>query len=367
MKIIVILCGILLCTGFGLYAQDSLKTTKQPPADTSSVKPDSSTRAFGTTTIADSSIKKTSTPITDTTRNTSKSLPDSVLKAMAKPKADTAKDSAKPFFNAPYYNVGFGWGLGAFPLYSDWQQALPDSANAIMPINPDTFKMTLKEPVNSYNIILPIYLSYTPYVYRNSSVAFEGSFLYFDKNMNATLKRDSGDAKIEYQQDLRTLTFSIGAMYRRTIDPQYFKVDNIDKTSFIAGIGIIPIITLDRTTTTKSSGIPDSVMIAVHSNQKNLSATGMGITWKLGICAQQLFPKSSGMEVSLVYQGRFSGFFRTKDGFLLNNDINPSAANPYNKLSFVFNALEIQVTLCSGKKERKKEENGKKEKGWFLF
>jgi hypothetical protein len=261
-----------------------------------------------------------------------------------------AFDSASRFLTHPYFSIGIGWGLGSFPLLSDWQGALPDSAGTILPLNPDTLGFKVTEPVNTYNILFPVYLSFTPFVYRKSSVAFEGSFFFIGKSQQATLQHDTLPAKIDYKQSMNCFGFSAGAFYRHQIDERYFKIDKVDRTSFIFGLSVLPYLHLSKNESISSSGINDSVVFAAHGRLQNFHAWGMGGSWRIGICSQQTLSATSGIEISLSYIGRYMGVFRENNTYLLNKDINPSADNPASKLSSLSNTVEIRLEFLSGKR-----------------
>jgi hypothetical protein len=263
-----------------------------------------------------------------------------------------AADSASRFLSHPYFSMGIGWGLGSFPILTDWQNALPDSAGTILPLNPDTLGFKTTEQVNTYNILFPLNISYTPFVYSKSSVAFEGSFFFIGKSLQATLQHDTFPEKINYKQSLNCYGFSVGTFYRRQIDERYFKIDKVDKSSFIVGLSVLPYVHISKSESISPSGISDSVFSAANSRLQNFHAWGMGGAWRIGVCSQQSLSATSGMEISLSYIGRYMGIFRANSGFLLNKDINPSSDNPTNKLSSLSNTVEIRLDFLLGKKQK---------------
>jgi hypothetical protein len=259
-------------------------------------------------------------------------------------------DSVPRVLSHPYFGVGAGWGLGSFPVLSDWQNALPDSAANILPVNPDTLGFTITEPVNTYNILFPLYLSYTPFVYSGSSVAFEGSFFFIGKSIQATLQHDTLPGKINYTQSMNCYGFSLGVFYRRQLDEQYFKIENVDKTSFILGLSALPYVRIAKNESLTSSGIDDSVISAAKAGLRSFHAWGMGGAWRIGIGSQQTLSATSGLEISISYIGRYMGIFRQDGTYLLNKDVNPSTDKPSDKLSFLSNTVEIRLDLLFGKK-----------------
>ena len=330
------LIRMIVCMLFSLfmgrsYGQDSVQTkTDTLHAPSAIVKSDSATTA---------AIKKAA----DTTTSSGK---------VQSPAVKQAEDTASLFLKTPYYNFGIGWDLGSYDLLSEWQKNLPDSAKDILPVNPDTNALgfTIKEPVNAYNVFFPVSLSYTPFVYRRSSVGFEGSFFYIGKTLQAELMHDTVSGKIDYSQTMNAFSFSVGVLYRHAIDEKYFKLENADRTSFLLGVYAQPFVYISRESSIKSFGISDSVVVPAKSRIKNLYARGLGAAWRIGICSQKALSRSSGIEISISYVGRYTGYFSRKEGVISNKDINTGAANPDEKLSFFSNTIEIRLEFLIGQK-----------------
>jgi hypothetical protein len=57
---------------------------------------------------------------------------------------------------------------------------------------------------------------------------------------------------------------------------------------------------------------------------------------------------NSGMEISISYIGRYTGFFSDKDKQLFKKDISANTENPDEQLSFLSNMLEIRVEFLLG-------------------
>jgi hypothetical protein len=289
-------------------------------------------------------------------------MADSVLKAeklqdsMQTPKKQVIPAKSVPnidtisrFLSLPFFSFGIGWGLGSFPVLSDWQNAVPDSAGDILPLNPDTLGFKITEPVNTYNILFPLYIAYTPFVYSKSSVAFEGSFFFIGKSLQATLQHDTLPAKIIYRQSLNCYGFSAGVFYRHQISERYFRIEKVDRTSFILGLSALPYVHLSKSESISPSGISDSVVFAASERLRNFRAWGMGGSWRIGVSTQQTLSATSGLEISLSYIGRYMGYFREKSGYLLNNDINPASDNSSARLSSLSNTVEIRLEFLFGK------------------
>jgi hypothetical protein len=139
-------------------------------------------------------------------------------------------------------------------------------------------------------------------------------------------------------------------LYRHAIDEKYFRLENVDRTSFLLGVYTQPFVYISRESSIKSSGISDSVVIAAKSQIKNLYARGFGAAWRIGVCSQKALSRASGMEISISYVGRYTGYFSQNNRTVFNKDINPAAANPDEKLSFFSNTIEIRLEFLIGQK-----------------
>lgn len=280
---------------------------------------------------------------------------DSSMKkaALAKP-AIAEEDTASLFLKVPYFNFGIGWSLGSFDLFNEWQKALPDSANDILSLNPDTLLFSVREPVNTYNILFPISVSFTPFVYSRSSMGFEASFYYIEKNIQAALARDTAFGKMDYKQSMSSYGFSLGAIYRHAIDERYVRIENVDRTSIVLGIFAQPYVHMSKDASISSSGVSDSVVAAAQSRIQKLGAWGFGCAWRVGVCSQKALSRASGMEVSISYIGRYANFFRSGSGLLLNKTINPAAGNPDEKVSFFSHMVELRLEFLVGKSHSRK-------------
>ena len=56
----------------------------------------------------------------------------------------------------------------------------------------------------------------------------------------------------------------------------------------------------------------------------------------------------------MCYVGRYLGFFRDKQGFILNKDVNPAKSDAGDKLSFYSNTVEMKVEFMLGTTGKKK-------------
>ena len=252
--------------------RDSLKVNPSPVAPADTLKRPVSPPA------KDSTVAPAAAKVSDSTQKNPAALSnDSLLKKTAlqlQKKTAVVEDTASLFLKVPSVGFGIGWALGSVDIFADWQSNLPDSVQKILPSNPDTFGFSIKEPVNTYNILFPLSVSWTPLVYRRSSVSFEGSFCYIGKALQATLQHDTTSGKIDYRQSLDSYTFSLGVLYRYGLDQRYFRIEGVDRTSVIVGAYVLPYSYLSKQTSISWSGVPDSVILPAKAQLRNFYAWG---------------------------------------------------------------------------------------------
>jgi hypothetical protein len=183
-------------------------------------------------------------------------------------------------------------------------------------------------------------------------VSFDASFFFIGNSLQATLQKDTFPEKINYKQSLNCYGFTVGAYFRHEIDERYFKIDKVDKTSFILGVGILPFFHLSKNESISSTGIGDSVIDAASGRLRTLNAGGMGGAWRIGIGSQMAVSATSGMDVSVCYVGRYVGSLWQNSSYLQDKDINPTANKPETRLSMLSNTVEIRLEFLFGKRQK---------------
>jgi hypothetical protein len=311
---------------------------------------------------ADSTAKPSALPAKDTaTASIAARSPDSAHTSLLQTPNDSSLkkntlqkkslpplDTTSRFLKTPFVSFGIGWALGSYDIFNSWQNNLPDSVQKILPLNPDTMGFSIIEPVNTYNILFPVSVSYTPFVNARSSVSLEASFCYIGKTLQVTMQRDTNSGKINYRQSMNSYTFAAGVLYRHALDERYFRIEGVDRTSILAGAYVLPYSYLSNETSITWTGVPDSVVSAAKRNLQSFYAWGYGAGWRVGITTQRALSQNSGMEVSICYVGRYLGSFREKSRSLTNADIDASSSTPATRVSFLSNTVEIRLEFCLG-------------------
>ena len=268
------------------------------------------------------------------------------------PSLPNTMDTTYCFWNFPYWGVGAGWGLGSFPLFAEWIMGLPDSARDI--VGPDTTlkNFSVKEQADAYTILIPLTFYWTPLADERHSLTFEGSFFLINKSFQAYLQ--SGDTTVSrwvhWQQSMSAYSFSVGFNYKYNIPEQYFRVENVNRSSLLMGFSADPLLLVDKSASFSSSGLADSTLARANAVLDKRNFRGVGCAWRLGFSSLHRLSTAKGLEISLVYSGRWYGYFKNGKTRTLWKDINPAASSPLENLSFLSSTFQISFTLVSGKK-----------------
>jgi hypothetical protein len=339
---------VLVCLLLPAYAQK--------PSDTLLIRPDTGKAARINDTNARMPVQQLEH---DSLKNILMST-DTAQKAGIRPAATPAsqptmdsEDTTYCFWQHPYWGIGAGWGLGSFPLFSEWQNGLPDSSVTIAGRGSAVPKFTVREPVNSYNIFWPLSVSVTPFVNERHALSLEGSFyfLFSGKSFKASLStgNDSLLSSVEWDQSCAVYFFSLGFDYRRAIPEEYFKVENVKRTTLNIGLSVVPLMRFTKQASYSSSNLPDSTIAILETKKDNRSFNGMGCCWKIGVSSLRKLSAKSGLEIGISYIGRYVGYFRKGSARMVWKDVNPSSGRPMGKVSFLSNTFELSLMLQTGK------------------
>jgi hypothetical protein len=336
----------------------SFASDAQTPSDSLPVKSQATAVKQNTIDTSGDTLSKT---LSDTGMKSPTLLSDSSLKAGGRsndiPGQPTLpEDTTYRFWNHAYWGIGAGWALGSFPLYSEWENGLPDSSAEFAGSGSIVPKFTVREAVNSYNIFWPLKASFTPFVNERQALSLEGSFffLFTGKSFLASLLPggDSLHSSVEVNQSCAAYFFTIGVDYRKTIPEEYFKVEGANRTSAIIGLSITPLLHFSKQTSFSYSNIPDSTIARIEKNIDNRSFNGMGCSWKLGISSLRKLSKKSGVEIGITYIGHYMGLFKNGSSPMVWRDLNPGHARPDEKISCISNTFELSIILQSGKAQK---------------
>jgi|WetSurMetagenome_2_1015567.scaffolds.fasta_scaffold70694_3 hypothetical protein len=337
-----VISAIALALAFSASASSTAPAQK--PIDTLIVRPDSGSTAPKA--VADTSGRDTIKKALDAR--------DTVAKTGGLPSAAMVEDTSYHFWRHPYWGIGAGWGLGSFPLFSEWQNGLPDSSAKLAGPGSVVPQFKVVEPVNLYNIFWPIYISFTPFITERQALSFEGAayFIFSGKSFKASLTtgQDSVPSSVAWTQSCAATFFSIGMDYRRTIPEEYFKVENVQRTTANIGFSVVPLMRFSKSSSYSfTPPLPDSTLNALNRNIDNRTFTGIGGSWKIGISSLRKLSPKSGIEIGISYIGRYLGYFRNGKTRILWKDLNPGFGRPNEKISFLSHTFEISLILQTGR------------------
>jgi hypothetical protein len=279
--------------------------------------------------------------------------------ALSKRSADSSADTSYRFWHHPYWGIGAGWGLGSFPLFSEWEIGLPDSSARLTGPGSAVPNFKVREPVNSYNIFWPLMASITPFMNQRHALSIEGAayFLFSGKSFKASLTgNDSAHSSLEWSQSCAATFFSVGLVYRRTIPEEYFKVENVQRTTANIGLSVVPLMHFSKRSSFTAGNIADSTLAAVEGKKDNRAFNGVGGAWNIGISALRRLSAKSGVEIGITYIGRYYGYFKNGSNRMLWKDLNPGYGRPGEKISFLSHTFEISLVLQTGKAGKTKTE-----------
>jgi hypothetical protein len=263
----------------------------------------------------------------------------------------SAEDTTYCFWRHPYWGIGAGWGLGSFPLFSEWQNGLPDSSVNLAGPGSKVPRFTVREQANSYNIFWPLFLSYTPFVNERHALSLESSFYFISKSykVSLTAPSDSTNTSVEWSQSCAASFFTVGFDYRRSIPEEYFKVENVKRTTGNIGFSVVPLVHFTKRASFTSANIPDSTVAILNGNKDNRTFNGLGFSWKIGVSCLKKLSSKSGLEIGISYMGRYLGYFRNGATRMLWKDVNTANGKPNEKISLVSHTVELSFMLQNGK------------------
>jgi hypothetical protein len=293
----------------------------------------------------------------DSAMHTPQQNSDSATRPIIKPQED--QDTSSHFWLHPYWGIGMGWGIGGFPLFSEWENGLPDSAADLLGENSQAPTLTIKEAATAYNVFWPIVLSYTPYTNETRSLTLESSmyFIFTGKSYIGTLTNEddtTSGVSINWIQKCHEYFFTLGMSCRQTIPEEYFRVDGVNKTSMIMGLSFTPLIYVSETASFTSDSAADSTLAALKNHLYDKSFNGTGFSWKIGISTVKRLSSRTGLEIDLVYIGRWFGLFHDGSQRIKWRDINSNSPRGDKNLSFTSSSFEINLIFLSGKKDHSK-------------
>lgn len=350
----------LFLSFFFLSAADSIPPEVFTPKD-------SLTDSLSTSEASDTSLPVISDTIQSDTLNLDTSLSNSLpLPGELADKPSKVNDSIT-VLSGILWGFGSGFSLGDLPLFSLWKSSLPDSLNDFgidkksFVTLPDTsvddslqFADTsvlvyeIKEHPSIYNMTFPIRLSITGFHRKNifkTSLAY--SLTYKNHKSIIYSADDTLGRRIDIKHKLFLHSLSAEFMYGREIPSRYFSIESIEKSYFLVGLGISPLLHIKTSRDTKNNS-SDNRMSQVNNSivscAKDIKSFGTSFTFKTGISAIRRISTNSIAEIGLFYSFNWFDYFYNNGHRLIKSDIN-TTGNDRSNLSFISNRFEIGVNL----------------------
>jgi hypothetical protein len=276
--------------------------------------------------------------------------PDSSKHVPAGPPVDTITH----FWLHPYFGIGAGWGIGSFPLFSEWNKGLPDSSSDLVGNNSEVPTFTIKEATTAYNIFWPILVSFTPLTNETMSFSLESSFyfIFTNKKFIASLTNEADSISglsINWEQSCAAYYFTLGMSYSHAIPEEYFRIDGVNKASIVLGLSFTPLIHITEKASFSATNTADSTIAALKADIYNKAFNGAGISWKTGISTIRRLSPHSGLEIDLVYIGRWFDYFHDGGNSIKWKNINKKSSSANKNISFLSSEFEINLLFLSGK------------------
>ncbi|MCL2182267.1 MAG: hypothetical protein FWB85_02205 [Chitinispirillia bacterium] len=335
------------------------------PAE-SGIAADSSAAQDRTAVLTDGNIRPGTLTHQDTASQASKEingLETSAAKLDINPdaKPKTRPDTSSKISGA-YWGFGIGLSVGSIPVFDLWRNALPNTM-PLLGITPDfgsslvqgdtlPLRYSVSEPPDQFSFTLPFCISLHN-IKEKSATAFALSFYQNSKQFQSIFQftGDSLGRRVSIYETLSYYSLSIEAAYMREIPPVFFSIDGSQRSYLSMTICASPINTFTRDHGVKNEapkGDPRMQALA-DSVSKNLApkltANGMSLSWRLGICAIRNQGQGSGLEIGLYYSGSYAASFQSEGAKITTGQIDPKDKDAGKPLSFLSNRIEFKATF----------------------
>ncbi len=253
------------------------------------------------------------------------------------------------------WGPGAGITLGSFPVFSMWENALPDSLGTFgldnnYPLQySDSSELIYRitQKVDPFSMSIPISINYG-YWTENSLLSVAINFSTSSKRLQSSLfmQNDSLERRVNLNNTIRFTTLGFGAEVHRSIPRHYFSITGVDQTFFTAALGVSPfsrVTVHNYVSSVENDTIIESVRDSVVAKFSTIAGNGIGASWRLGISSVRKLDKRSNLLIGLCYSGSWFSRFRTENRHLRKEDINPQQSDEL--LSFVANRIEFTISL----------------------
>ncbi|NLG19414.1 MAG: hypothetical protein GX556_18995 [Fibrobacter sp.] len=328
--------------------------------------------------------------IPDSTRESLTKAPDSISVLPGQVKKDSAlsipgkkslisgENQGPVNHTGLFFGIGAGWTLGSFSLIDLWTKSLPDSLGdfglnaSSFRVEPDTslpdslqisdtasLRFAVRNKTDHYTMTFPIKISLTK-VRETDLFSTALSFSMINKKFKASVfsLHDSLDNRIDVKQNISIYYLTLEALYGIRFPERYFSIEGVDRSDFIIGIGISPLVSLRSVNKTdRFSDNPQikSIEKSIKSTFDNYTSYGLAFSFRTGLNTIRSLKKFGAVEVGVTYNFNWYNRFISSGERVRFRDIDPDFKND-RALSSTSNRLEISFSLLrkTGKKAQDK-------------
>lgn len=256
--------------------------------------------------------------------------------------AGTVADTAYRVWNEPFFSLGIGWEFGEMTPFELWNSSFPDSV--LVPIEtPDTtftksYSLVVKENPGNYYIAFPLSFVFTPYVTSTRNLALYSTFFWMRKHFNAVARTDIDTFNVSWKihKRLSLISLSIGALYYHSINPEFFRINNVEQTFFIIGVSGSPLLRMYNGTETEFNSM---------YQEDGFSTYGLGIDWRCGIASRRRFTDHLGLEIGVLYNGQFNGRFMNNGNHVVKADLSGNLSSDIEALKYVSHRFSLYMNI----------------------
>lgn len=305
----------------------------------------------------------------DSTENVmaAESPPDLTIPPVISPETSDGLDEDTLSLTGWHLGFGIGLSLGSLPVLKLWEKSLPLSLESfgLEPqsfIRTDTSSDTLSfgdtsllafteiEAPTIYNITFPLMVSIIRFRENDRFISSLG-FSHISKQQKTTVfsRDDTTGSRVDIRNKLRFYSLTIDLTYSLQIPPEYFSINEFDRTGFFIGCGVSPLVSVSTIYKTDSHfDRQNERMIDIEKSIVERSGSftcyGLSAFLKAGISTVRRLTARQSMEISVSWSLNKYDYFRSNGNDVLKKEINHGHEDN-TKLSFLSNRLDISFSL----------------------
>lgn len=295
------------------------------------------------------------------------SPPDLTIPPVISPETSDGLDEDTLSLTGWHLGFGIGLSLGSLPVLKLWEKSLPLSLESfgLEPqsfIRTDTSSDTLSfgdtsllafteiEAPTIYNITFPLMVSIIRFRENDRFISSLG-FSHISKQQKTTVfsRDDTTGSRVDIRNKLRFYSLTIDLTYSLQIPPEYFSINEFDRTGFFIGCGVSPLVSVSTIYKTDSHfDRQNERMIDIEKSIVERSGSftcyGLSAFLKAGISTVRRLTARQSMEISVSWSLNKYDYFRSNGNDVLKKEINHGHEDN-TKLSFLSNRLDISFSL----------------------